>query len=347
MRVLIAPDCFGGTLSAPEAAAAIAAGWAGAAANDVLVQHPLADGGPGFLDVLATALPGRSVGVEVTDPWGSAVTAQLLVVGATVYIESAQAVGTQLAAGRPLDPAAATSRGLGQLLAAALALEPQPSQVWVGLGGTAVMDGGAGAAEVLDAWSDGVGLRICTDVLVPLLGPTGAVHGFGEQKGAAREELAAFEKAMAARADALEASTGRSVRDVPGAGAAGGLGAWLISFGADVVSGAELVAVVTGLGEQVAQADLVVTGEGRTDAGSLRGKVVGGVAALAAAAGKPCVVISGQVEIGRREGAAHGIDETFSCAELAGTPQAAMVEPRRWLEAAAAQAARSWSASRA
>jgi glycerate kinase len=134
---------------------------------------------------------------------------------------------------------------------------------------------------------------------------------------------------------------------VPGAGAAGGLGAWLIALGASVRSGAEVVIAAHRLDELIAGCDLVVTGEGKSDAGSLRGKVVGSIAARASQAGKPCVVISGQVELGRREAAAHGIDETFSCTELAGSVEASMAEPGRWIRVAAGQAARSWSTSRA
>lgn len=338
VRVLIAPDCFGDTLSAPDAAKTIASSWT---THDELVCIPMSDGGPGFLDVLAGL--GSFTQVEVTDPWGTPTIARVLLDDHRAFIETAESVGTQLARGRELDPYASSS-SLGQVLAFALTLEV--TEMIVGLGGTASSDGGRGAAEFVTTWPSQVSLVGCTDVSVPLLGPTGAAHGFGRQKGASPEQVVELESAMLARADQLAEMAGVDVRDVPGAGAAGGLGAWILALGGRLESGVDRVAAVTGLDAAIAAADLVVTGEGRFDAGSLRGKVVGAIARRAAAAAKPCIVIAGSVEAGRREAAAHGVDESFSCAELAGGVAESMAEPERWLEDATKLAARAWSSSR-
>jgi glycerate kinase len=190
----------------------------------------------------------------------------------------------------------------------------------------------------------GVELVAATDVQAPLLGLHGASAVFGPQKGASREDVHLLDGALAVWADVLEARAGVSVRDLPGAGAAGGLGAALLALGATREPGIGLVQRVVRLTHRVARADLVVTGEGTFDFSSLDGKVVSGVAAVAADAGLACLVIAGQVTVGRREAAAAGIDATYAVADAVGV-EASLAQPAEELAALAERVAREWSRS--
>lgn len=370
MRVLLAPDGFGGTLTAVQAARALAHGWRAAAPADDLVQLPLSDGGPGFVDVLTAALPGARVeSVVVEDPLARPVPASFAVAGDTAWVESAAACGLHLLAGAERDPLRSTTYGVGQLLVAAL--DAGVRRIVVGLGGSGTNDGGAGmlaalglatldragsplppggaalaACDRLDGalhprWAQ-VDLVVATDVEAPLLGLHGASAVFGPQKGASRNDVLTLDAALGRWADLLEAHLGVAVRDLPGAGAAGGLGAALLALGARREPGLELVASAVGLPGAVAAADLVVTGEGRYDATSVRAKVVGGVSALAAAHAVPCLVLAGQVEVGRREAAAAGVDAAYAVADAVGLA-AALADPTGELAALATRVAREWS----
>ncbi len=365
--MLIAPDCFGGTLSATEAAEAVGRGWRRATPGDELMLRPLADGGPGFVDVLHGALGGTMHSPRVTGPAGDPVTARWLEHGTTGYVEAAQACGLHLVASGRRDATAATSRGVGELLAAVRDVGLRTAVV--GLGGSASSDGGAGALAALGAVAvdaagqplpaggaalvrcarldgravvDGLGLVAAADVTNPLLGRHGAAEVFGPQKGAGPEQVRALEAALSRWADVLEEATGRTVRGLPSAGAAGGLGAALLGLGAERVSGAQLVAERTGLGDALDTAELVITGEGSFDWQSLRGKLVTTLADGAAARGLPCIVLAGQVSVGRREAAAAGITAAYAAADLAGSVQAALADPAGTLEAVAEHAARQW-----
>ena len=370
MRVLIAPDGFGGTLSPTQAADAIAAGWSAAAPRDALDLAPMSDGGPGFVEVLAAARPnGRQVMVTVEDPLARPVVASFLLDGATAYLESAQACGLALLAGGERDPTITTTYGVGQLLTAAL--DEGAGRIVVGLGGSATNDGGAGMLAALGlARADSGGRRLppggsalarigrlsgeldlrlrraslvaATDVDAPLLGLRGASAVFGPQKGATREDVVVLDHALSRWADVLEAHLTVAVRDDPGAGAAGGLGAALFAIGATRQPGVALVADVVGLARRVAAADLVVTGEGRLDATSLTGKVVSGVAAAAATLAVPCLVLAGQVTVGRREAAAAGIEAAYAITDTVDVATA-LSRPRDQLAALAARVARQWS----
>ena len=284
MRVVICPDKFAGTLSAVEAAAAMAEGWLRARPNDEVTQIPLADGGPGFLEVLHANLGGQFHPVQVQDPLGRPVDAQWLEHNGTAYIEAAQANGLELLAPEERDPVRASSFGVGELIAAAAM-----PQIVVGLGGSATNDGGRGAFEAL-AGQRVDGLLLATDVDSPLLGPHGATYGFAPQKGARLEQLPALEQRMKdwARQDP-------ELAQAPGAGAAGGLGFGLMLLGGRRVSGIELVAEAVGLARACAEADLVITGEGKFDWQSLHGKVASGV--LTAAGKTPVVVLAGTVDV--------------------------------------------------
>jgi glycerate kinase len=219
-------------------------------------------------------------------------------------------------------------------------------RIVVGLGGSATNDGGRGFLEGLTDQAAGpdvptalreLDLVIASDVANPLLGLNGATAVFGPQKGASREAVARLEGRMqrwVAEVPGLD-----RVADLAGAGAAGGLGAALLWLGGRREAGAGLVAQAIGLDQAVAAADLVITGEGMYDSTSLRGKVVGTVAAAAQEAALPCVVLAGQLQVGRREAAAHGIDEMLSLADLAGSIEAATTDAARWLSAAAAKLA--------
>ena len=370
MRVLIAPDGFGGTLSAAQAAAAVGAGWHDALPGDVLDLAPLSDGGPGFVEVLASGLPAATRHeVTVDDPLGRPVRAALLLDGTTAYVEAAAACGLHLLDPAERDPTRTTTVGVGQLVAAALELGAR--RVVVGLGGSATNDGGAGllaalglhgvdpageqlapggaALRGLDRLQGAVDPRlreielvVATDVDSPLLGLYGASATFGPQKGASREAVALLDAALTRWADVLEPHLGVAVRDLPGAGAAGGAGAALLAVGASRAPGIALVQSVVGLAERVAQADLVVTGEGSFDPTSLSGKVVSGVAALAAEHAVPCLVLAGTVHVGRREAAAAGIEAAYALVDLVGH-QTALAQPESSLAALAGRVARQWS----
>jgi glycerate kinase len=373
MRVLMAPDGFGGTLSPAQAAEALAAGWRRAAPGDEVDLAPLSDGGPGFVDVLATALPDaerRTVTVE--DALARPVEADLLVHGTTAYVESAQACGLHLLAPAERDPLRATTYGVGQLLVAAL--DAGATRIVVGLGGSATNDGGAGLLAALglqrldaaggrlapgglalrevdrltgtlDPRLAGVALVAASDVESPLLGLYGASSVFGPQKGASREDVALLDGALTRWADVLEPALGVSVRDLPGAGAAGGLGAALYALGATQSPGIALVHEAVGFDARVAGADLVVTGEGRFDAQSLVGKVVSGVARAAGEHAVPCVVLAGDVQLGRREAAAAGVEQAWSLVDLVGAERA-MGDAAGALAELAAHVAGQWSAGR-
>ncbi|HEU0100747.1 MAG TPA: glycerate kinase [Mycobacteriales bacterium] len=370
MRIVLAPDGFGGTLSPVAAAAALAAGWSAAAPGDEIVQVPLSDGGPGFVEVLAAALPdAREVQTEVEDPLARPVQAVLLLDGSTAYVESAAACGLHLLPPQERDPRVTTTYGVGQLLRAAL--DAGATRVVVGLGGSATDDGGSGLlAAVGLARQDAAGARLApggaalaaldrlvgapdprlagvelvaaTDVDAPLLGPRGATAVFAPQKGATAAGLLELEAAKTRWADVLEATLGVAVRDLPGAGAAGGMGAALFALGGSRASGVELVSDIARLDAAIEGADLVVTGEGTFDATSLTGKVVSGVAASAARAGVPCLVLAGQVRLGKREVGAAGIAGAYAVADAVGV-EAALADPAGQLARLAREVAGQWS----
>src|SRR5579875_3846874 len=287
MRLLAAPDKFRGTLSARAAAAAIAAGAARAGWR--ALAFPLADGGEGTLDVLG----GGNRRTTVTGPLGAPlVAAWRLDEDGTALIEAALVCGLRLAGGaQGNDPLAATSRGVGELVAAALAAGAE--RLLVCVGGVAATDGGAGAlAPLLPLRAP---LEVACDVEARFLD---AAELFAPQKGATPEEVRRLRERLECLAERYRAELGVDVRALPGAGAAGGLAGGLAAVGGRLVSGFELVASRLGLDERLAEADLAVSGEGRLDATSLRGKVVGGLLAHAAVCGAETLVVAGEVAAG-------------------------------------------------
>jgi glycerate kinase len=344
MKVVFALDKFAGTLTAREACDAVAVGWleakrAQSGRADRLVGSPMSDGGPGFVDSLALSLRGgNGIHATVEDPLGRPVEARaLLDFDGTAWVESAQACGLHLLTAEERDPEKATTRGVGQLLAAVIAARPR--RVVVGVGGTATNDGGRGLLDVLASWPSGIPLEIATDVDNPLLGINGASAVFGPQKGADANAVQRLDARLGAWVDELDA---RELAASPGAGAGGGLGFALMRLGGRRVSGVETVIEAVGLRWELADADLVVTGEGAYDSTSLQGKVVSGVASAATEAGVPCVVVAGRVSVGRREMAAGGVDSAYSLTELAGSLEAAMAEPARWATLAGERLASQW-----
>jgi glycerate kinase len=352
MRVLIAPDCFGGTLTAPEAAEAIAAGWRTGAPDDELTLCPLADGGPGFVEVLHSALGGHLHHRSVAGPLGASVDAIWLEHEGTAYIECAQACGLTLVPRAERKALEANTVGVGELIAHAI--EHKVHTIVVGLGGSASTDGGSGMFRALgaipvgddgDPLSPGGGplidatrlvggvdlgdvtLIAASDVENPLLGKDGAARVFGPQKGADDLAVRRLERSLTRWADVLTEVADRDVRDVPGAGAAGGLGAALIALGATVESGAGLVRRLTGLDKALDKAELVLTGEGSFDFQSLRGKLVTRVSAAAAERAIPCVVLAGQVSVGRRRAASAGVTQAYAVAEHVGSAEASLADP--------------------
>lgn len=371
MRVVVAPDSFGDTLSALAAAQVIAEGWRQAAPADELTLRPLSDGGPGFVETLAASLEGRLVEAEVCDPLGRPVPARVLLAGGTAYVEAAQACGLHLVRPAQRQALSATSYGVGQLLLAAV--EAGARRVVVGLGGSGTTDAGAGllsalGLDLLDgsgaplppgggplvvlervsgaAQLRGAELVVATDVDNPLVGPHGAAAVFGPQKGAGPDDVARLDAGLRRWAEVVQRDLPGApprLAELPGGGAAGGLGAALLALGARREAGLALVAAAVGLAAALAEADLVVTGEGRFDWQSLRGKVPAGVAAAAGEHAVPCLVLAGQVEVGVREQAAAGVEAAYSLAEHVGSVPAALAEPAAGLRALAARVAREWS----
>jgi glycerate kinase len=331
MRVLIAPDCYGDSLSAVAATDAIAAGWGSGRPGDALVLAPQSDGGPGFVDVLASRL-GEVRTLVVDGSLDTPVSATWVFDAAagTAYIESAQACGLAVLGGPPTvqTALAAHTTGVGQLIGAAL--DAGATRIVVGLGGSASSDGGRGMIEALGGPQaarsrfDGVELIAASDVEHPLLGEMGAAHVFGPQKGADDDTIAVLEARLTQWADDLDSLAGYPVRDVAGAGAAGGLGAALIALGARRESGAAIIASHTRLADDLAVADLVITGEGRFDDQSLHGKVISALASGAAERGTPVLVLAGQVTLDAAALRAAGIAAAFALAEYAGSIQLAI-----------------------
>jgi glycerate kinase len=360
--VVIAPDSFKGSISAAAAAEAIATGWRSVRDHDRLILMPLADGGEGTVDAIATARP-DGVLHEVpglTGPDLRPVTGHWLQLGErTAVVEMAEVSGLPLM--RRLDPLGATTVGLGELLSAVL--DAGMTQIIVGAGGSATTDGGSGALsalglELLDASGrpippGGGGLRrlariqgaarrpakliMLSDVDAPLLGPRGAAAVFGPQKGADSEQIAVLDAALEQFAGLLGQTleqAGGAVVDRPGMGAAGGLGFGLVAgLGAEIRPGAAYLCELAGLGGACDGADLVITGEGRFDQTSLGGKVVGHVLDVAESYQTEKLIIAGQVAQ-ELPGIA-----TLGLVDLAGSTAEALADPVRWLTLAGARAA--------
>lgn len=318
LNVLVAPDKFAGTLGAAQAAEAMAAGWLSVRPDDRIRTLPLADGGTGTLDVLAPI--GEERTTTVAGPLGTEIRARFMrLEDGTAVIESAQACGLHLLDPTDRDPLRATTHGVGELIEAAR--ETNPTRIVVGLGGSATVDGGIGMLRALGAVAtrdDGraattpadlsrlasisalpvltVPLVAAADVDAPLLGPQGAARSYGPQKGATPRDVEELEAGLVRLADVLADMTGRDLRDLHGAGAAGGLGMALQALGAEVTSGAELIGQLLGLHEAVQSVDVVLTGEGSLDAQSLAGKAPMHVHSIAREHGTHILAVAGRLD---------------------------------------------------
>ncbi|MFT4298803.1 MAG: glycerate kinase [Aeromicrobium sp.] len=367
MRVLIAPEEFAGTLSAAEAASAIARGWRRQVPADTVRCLPVASAGPGFAGVLAAALGGSVDVVTVAGPLGTPMPVGLVRAGSSVYIESAQACGRGL---EPQEhPMRASSLGIGQAITAAA--ESGARRIVVGLGGVSTLDGGAGllaglgaTAEVtLDAGPEGldgitgrvdlsaararlagIDLIAAVDETAPLLGLFGAARTSGRRTGLSEEQLWRADRLLDSFVDAVcgRLPSERRIADVPGAGAAGGLGFALAVLGADLRPGVEVVLDALGFDNALAGADLVVTGVGAYDVASRSGTAVFGVAQAAARRARPCIVLAGRVDVGAREMRAMGVESAYALTDLLGE-SAALADPHGSLEDLARRVARTWS----
>lgn len=332
---MIAPDKFKGTLTAAQAATAMAEGWSRVRPHDDIVLTPMADGGTGTVAVVASTVGGsRVIEMEVADPLGRPRTAAWLrLPDGRAVVETAQAIGLDLLSETERDPLGSTSYGAGQLIAAAAAAGC--AEIVVGLGGSATVDAGAGAAVAMGCRllnADGNAIELgavaladasyvvhpgppvarvvaAVDVMNSLLGPEGA-QLYAPQKGAGPRDVEVLERALEHFADIVERDVvGGAMRDRPGAGAAGGLGFALMAFtGATVRSGAETVAELVGFDEAVHEADVVLTGEGALDAQTRWGKAPGYVAQRARGVGATVFAIAGAVE----EPAARGFDRVLA-----------------------------------
>ena len=345
MKIVIAPQGFKGNLTALQVSQAIDNGIRRVVPSVITAIVPMADGGEGTMQALVDAIGGEMIPVEVTDPLGGRVIAHfgLLSDKVTGVIEMAAASGLNLVPPQKLNPLLTTTYGTGELILAAL--ERGCRKLIVGIGGSATNDGGAGMAQALGAKlldTKGVPLAfggaaladlehidvttidprladcdviLACDVTNPLCGPQGASAVYGPQKGATEEMVVKLDAALAHYAEVIERDLGIDVRDVPGAGAAGGLGAGLIAFlKAKVLPGVDVVIQATGLIEHLKEATLVFTGEGRLDSQTACGKVPVGVARKAKAFGLPVIAIAGEIANGYQAVYQQGIDAVFSIA---------------------------------
>jgi len=367
MRVLVSPDCFTGTLSALEASDSIRAGWLQTHPADEVSVLPICDGGPGFLDVAVNAFSALRVPVIVRDPLGRDIPAEFAIAGQQAWIESAQACGLQLLTVDERDAGLTSSYGVGQLISAAI--DAGATHITIGVGGTATNDAGAGIWAALGATAQGSSLNtgglalravtevdlapalsriagieivVVTDVDNPLLGSRGATATYAPQKGASEELVMRLEVSLRDFTQLVgKRSDGKDAAVALGAGSGGGLGYGLIHLGAVRESGIDYVMQAVGFNEKIAQSDIVITGEGCLDDQSLHGKVVAGVAAAVSAVGKPCIVLAGEVRLGKRECASAGIDAAYSMKELF-SAEAALSEPAQTLQAMASRVAKTW-----
>ncbi|WP_368544615.1 glycerate kinase [Enterobacter soli] len=343
MKIVIAPDSYKESLSALEVATAIEQGFREIFPSAQYVKLPVADGGEGTVEAMVAATHGRIVLVPVTGPLGERVEGFYGLSGdeQSAFIEMAAASGLELVAPSQRNPLKTTSWGTGELIRHAL--DVGVKHIIIGIGGSATNDGGAGMVQALGAsLVDEQGLAIgpgggelkklaridvsgldprlaecrievACDVTNPLTGEEGASAVFGPQKGATPEMIATLDSALAHYAQVIARDLDLDVLNLAGGGAAGGMGAALYAFcGAQLRQGIEIVTDALHLDEQVADADLVITGEGRIDSQTIHGKVPVGVAKVAKRYGKPVIGIAGSLTADVGVVHDHGIDAVFS-----------------------------------
>lgn len=376
MKIVIAPDSFKESLSAPQVAEAIATGWRQVYPDAEILLRPMADGGEGTVDAVLAASGGERRELQVRGPLGDSVAAHWGWLGdATAVLEMAAASGLHWVPRDQRDATQACSYGTGELILAAL--DAGATRIILGLGGSATNDGGAGllralGVRFLDAEGrelppGGLALKslsqidltqldprllqvqveVAADVDNPLCGPRGASHVFGPQKGANAGQVVALDAALAHYARVFAATLGEDHANFPGVGAAGGLGfAARALLKARFRPGIELVAELSGLAEAVQGADLVITGEGRLDSQSLHGKTPVGVARVAAAAKVPVIALVGSLGEGYQAVYEAGIDAAFSLNPAPQSLEQAMTGAAGELCARACDLARFWRLAR-
>ena len=377
MRVVIAPDKFKGSLSAREAAEAMAAGVADAAPGLEIDLVPMADGGEGTVDALVAATGGTFREADVGGPFGEPIRARfgLLGDGRVAALEMASASGLVLVPPGRRDPTRTTTRGTGELVLAAI--ESGARRLILGIGGSATNDGGAGLAQALgyrlldaegrdlgpgggaladldriepagrDPRLEGIEIAVACDVDNPLCGPRGASAVYGPQKGADPAMVDALDRNLGHLADVIERDLGRSIRELPGAGAAGGLGGGLVAFaGGRLEPGIDLVIEAVGLADRLRGAGLCLTGEGAIDASSAFGKTAVGVARLARSLGCPTLALCGAIGPGADAVLDEGIDACFSICPGPIALDEAVANASVLLRRATSQAARGFLAGR-
>lgn len=343
MKIVIAPDSYKESLSATQVAQAIEKGFREIFPDAEYVSVPVADGGEGTVDAMITATQGIRMNSPVTGPLGQQVMAEWGISGdgKTAFIEMAQASGLALVPPEQRNPLLTTSRGTGELILHAL--EKGAQNIIIGIGGSATNDGGAGMVQALgarltDEAGDEIGfgggsllqlrnidisnldprlahcvINVACDVTNPLLGEYGASRIFGPQKGATESMIRTLDCNLDHFADVIKDALNVDVKNVPGAGAAGGMGAALMSFlGAELRSGIEIVTEALNLEEHIHDCTLVVTGEGRLDSQSIHGKVPVGVASVAKKYHKPVIGIAGSLTKDVAVVHQYGIDAVFS-----------------------------------
>jgi glycerate kinase len=370
LRVVVAPNAFKGSLSAPEAAGAMAAGVRAAVPDAECLLRPMADGGDGSVEAFISSGYVRRP-VTTRGPTGRAVNASWATDGPTAVVEVASTCGLGLLPGGEPAPMTSTTEGLGDAIRAAL--DDGAARIIVCLGGSASTDGGTGllvalGARLLDAHGAAVppgggslariasldlslldtrlrdvAITIAADVTSPLHGPHGAAFVFAPQKGATPPEVSWLDAGLRSWGDVLARTTGTDVSAMPGAGAAGGAGAALLAAcGASMSPGAALIAELVDLDEAIASARLVLTGEGRLDSQSALGKGAVAVATRARARGVPVLAVCGVIALDDVSLRAAGFDAWQDCASRADDPDQAIARAAELVSAATAAAVRSW-----
>jgi glycerate 2-kinase len=365
MKIVIAPDSYKESLTALEVATEIEAGFRAVFPDAEYIKLPMADGGEGTVAAMVAATGGTLVEVYITGPLGEPVKACYGLTGdrKTAIIEMAAASGLALVAPDLRNPLKTTTRGTGELIKAAL--DAGISHLIIGIGGSATNDGGVGMLQALgvrlldqagreigfgggqlanldriDISSMDTRLEACKieaacDVNNPLTGPKGASAIFGPQKGATPEMVSQLDASLARYADLISRDLGVQVDTVPGAGAAGGMGAALLAFfGAQLRPGIEIIIEAVGLEAHVRNADLVITGEGRIDSQTILGKTPIGVARMAKRYGKPVIGIAGCLASDAGVVHEYGIDAVFSVLSRAGSVEEALAHAAVNLRAA-------------
>lgn len=342
MKIIIAPDSFKESLSARQVAEQVAAGFREVMPDATCILLPLADGGEGTVDAMVAATGGCVVPVSVTGPLGAPVEAfyGLTGDGRTAVIEMAAASGLMLVPPERRNPLVTTSFGTGELILAAL--DRGVSEIIIGIGGSATNDGGAGMLQALgagllddkgerigygggalarlarietsglDPRLSGVCIQVACDVSNPLLGEKGASAVFGPQKGATPGMVRELDANLARFAGLIARDMGKDVAGMPGAGAAGGMGAALLALGCGLRPGIRIVLDAVRFEEIAVDADLIITGEGRMDSQTVGGKAPHGVARIARQLGKPVIGIAGSLADDVDMVHVHGIDAVFA-----------------------------------